>query len=229
MKKLSYKLRHFLIISGVFILSSMLCILCTNKLQFHLILNQQHNAIADIFFKYYTNVGDGAFALVLFPFLLFFGKIKHLFLAIFSCFFGGMLAQFFKRVVFPDSLRPMGFFEQGSLHLVDGVSLHHVHSFPSGHTASAFAFFIFLAFIGQKNKTWQVLCAILAMLVAYSRVYLSQHFISDVVAGTVVGISGFFFAHFTHKKLKIYHLEYKTIEWIRSIWSKRVQILSLPK
>lgn len=226
MKKLSYKLRCFLAVSFIFIFAASLLLLFTDKLELHLFLNQQHSAFADVFFKYYTNVGDGAFALVLLPFLLFFGKMKHLLLACFSCFFGGMLAQLLKRVFFFGAARPKSIFGEESLYIVDGVSLHSVHSFPSGHTASAFAFFIFLAFIGKKSSFWQCICALLAILVAYSRVYLSHHFLVDVVAGALVGITGFYCAYLLHKKLKSYHFERRAIDWVRNMRKKSTQPLS---
>lgn len=229
MKKLSYKLRYFLTLAAFFIIATLLLVRFTDKLQLHLFLNGQNNAFADFFFKYYTHVGDGAFALVLLPFLLFFSKMKHLLLAIFSCFFGGMFAQFCKRVFFYGALRPKGFFQEGVLHIVDGVSPHHINTFPSGHTASGFAFFIFLAFLGKKSPLWQSLCAVLAILVAYSRVYLSHHFLIDVVAGALVGMAGFFCAYATHKKLKSYHWERRTIDWLRFTWAKRAQVLSFSK
>lgn len=229
MKKLLYKLRYFLAITTIFILIALIPVLCINKLDCHLLLNHQCNAVADVFFKYYTNVGDGAFALVLLPFLLFFGKMKHLLLAIFSCLLGGMLAQLLKRTVFYGAPRPIAFFDENMLHVVDGVHLNHVNTFPSGHTASAFAFFIFLAFVGKKSTTWQCLCAILAILAAYSRVYLSHHFLIDVIGGSFTGIFGFLIAYLLHKRIKSYHLERKTLDWFRFAWQNRTRILSLEK
>ena len=44
-----------------------------------------------------------------------------------------------------------------------------------------------LVFLFPDKKN-QVFLFVLAALVAYSRVYLSQHFIEDILAGTVVGI-----------------------------------------
>lgn len=226
MKKLCYKLRYFLATSVIFASIALLLIIFTNKLELHLYLNRQHTAFTDIFFKYYTNVGDGAFALLLLPFCFIFSKIKHLFLAFSSCLIGGMLAQILKRIVFFDALRPKHFFADNVLHIVDGVSLHSTHSFPSGHTASAFAFFIFLAFIGKKSAPWQYLCAFLAILVGYSRVYLSHHFLVDVVAGALVGIIGFYIAYLIHKKLKKYHFEQKIINWLRALRTKSGKALS---
>jgi membrane-associated phospholipid phosphatase len=39
-----------------------------------------------------------------------------------------------------------------------------------------------------KNQLMQIILAVLAALVGYSRMYLSQHFLEDVVAGACLGI-----------------------------------------
>jgi len=66
--------------------------------------------------------------------------------------------------------------------------MHSSHSFPSGHTITAFAFFLALAFF-TKRPAIHFLYFLLAVLVGYSRVYLSQHFAIDVLAGSFVGVS----------------------------------------
>ncbi len=75
------------------------------------------------------------------------------------------------------------------LTLVDGVQVYTgATSFPSGHTMSAFALFTLAALWGSRRAWWQVLCFLLALLVGVSRIYLAQHFLQDVVAGSVPGV-----------------------------------------
>ncbi len=57
-------------------------------------------------------------------------------------------------------------------------------SFPSGHAALAFAAATFLALLNPRRSLW-VLSA--AAIVAWSRVQLGHHFVSDVLVGSVVG------------------------------------------
>jgi len=59
-------------------------------------------------------------------------------------------------------------------------------SFPSGHTAAAFALFSFLAFL-TPNKWLKFFYLVLATMVGISRIYLVQHFLKDVVAGMLLG------------------------------------------
>jgi len=60
-------------------------------------------------------------------------------------------------------------------------------SFPSGHTADAFAFAIAVSLAYPK---WQILLPSLfwASLVGYSRMSLGVHFPSDVAAGALIGV-----------------------------------------
>lgn len=66
-------------------------------------------------------------------------------------------------------------------------------SFPSGHAAVVFAFATVASCITRKRFIFGGLFA-LAILVSISRVALNYHFVSDVVAGAVIGAGvGFLF------------------------------------
>ena len=75
------------------------------------------------------------------------------------------------------------------------------HSFPSGHTAAAFAA-AFALFLCHKRAGSAAL--ILAVLMGFSRLYLFVHFPSDVIAGALLGLSfgfiGYRFAFRRNKK-----------------------------
>ncbi|MGM9680808.1 MAG: phosphatase PAP2 family protein [Eubacteriales bacterium] len=58
-------------------------------------------------------------------------------------------------------------------------------SFPSGHTAASFASCFALFF--KKSKIW-IPAFILAVLIAFSRLYLYVHFPTDILGGIAVGI-----------------------------------------
>jgi len=59
------------------------------------------------------------------------------------------------------------------------------YSFPSGHTAAAFAATSALYF--SRRRLW-IPALVLAVLIAFSRLYLYVHYPTDILAGIVVGI-----------------------------------------
>ena len=61
------------------------------------------------------------------------------------------------------------------------------YSFPSGHTAASFAAVTAL-FMSRKKLLGAISCVI-AILIAFSRMYLYVHFPTDIIGGIVVGVA----------------------------------------
>ncbi|MDR2804603.1 MAG: phosphatase PAP2 family protein [Dysgonamonadaceae bacterium] len=98
-----------------------------------------------------------------------------------------IVTQFAKYILFPGTPRPTLYFEPGALRLIEGVKQLTTESFPSGHTSASFALATFFA-LYWPHKQWHWILALLAFTVSYARVYLSQHFITDVYAGMLLGV-----------------------------------------
>jgi membrane-associated phospholipid phosphatase len=66
-------------------------------------------------------------------------------------------------------------------------------SFPSGHSIAAsvtvFAAVIALAPAGRRRVAWGLAGAVFALLMALTRAYLGAHWLSDAIAGLLVGTS----------------------------------------
>jgi len=75
------------------------------------------------------------------------------------------------------------------IHYVPGVKNWLYDSFPSGHTTVAFAFFFALA-LCTRHRKMSALYFVCALVLGYSRIYLSQHFLKDVFFGSVIGTVG---------------------------------------
>ena len=148
------------------------------------------NNFIDSFFKYVTFLGDGLFAFFVIAVFLF--KNVRVSLYIFLSYFGAaIVSSILKHGVYADIYRPhfvFVYFVRDPFKTIDGVNLMGFNSFPSGHALSAFALFFCLIFI-SKNYLLKVICFCLALLAAYSRVHLFQHWLIDIYVGSIIGIS----------------------------------------
>ncbi len=97
--------------------------------------------------------------------------------------------------------RPALYFEKNhpeiELQPLPGMKLNSAfNSYPSGHTMGAFTLFVTLAYLWPRKYLFGVTCIFLGAGVAFSRIYLGQHFLSDVIAGSMVGTYLASFAYF---------------------------------
>lgn len=201
------EIKYFLGLSFVFILIGIITLTVGNKIPIHLYINNFHTPFFDIVFEYITYLGDGIFAVVLLLIVtILYAKRERLYiflLGLSTLLLTGIFAQFLKRVVFPNAMRPRKFIGDDLLYLIPGLDVHTMNSFPSGHTTAAFALFAFLsAVLFKKSIVFQFLIATTAILIGYSRMYLSQHFLEDVVTGAIIGLLAYLIARLSLNKLK---------------------------
>jgi len=178
------------------------------KNDIHLYLNSfVGNFIFDKFNYFITYLGDGNVAVVILLLLLIYNVRIGVYCTV-TFIIASLFSVSLKHFLFDDVNRPtfvFRYFEHLELKLVDGVQTYIHNSFPSGHATQAFAIFISLGFC-LPDKKLKISLLILATLTAYSRVYLSQHWLQDITAGSVVGFlfsTLFYFLIYQHKKMAL--------------------------
>lgn len=160
------------------------------KEEIYIFLNGFHNNLMDRVMRAWTFLGDGIFVLVII-FLFLWIRLRISILLLAGYLLSGGMVQLLKRTLFRGYPRPVKYFElQGidyDFQLVPGIDIHMWNTFPSGHTASAFGLFLGISLF-LKPGSLQFLCLLLAAGVAWSRIYLSEHFLTDVTGGAIIGI-----------------------------------------
>lgn len=171
----------------IFIVFGGLLLAIRSKADIHITFNAFHTSFFDTLFLYVTYLGDGTMALLVTVMLLAV-KYRYALIVGVSNILASTITQVLKQTVFADTLRPKKYFEgMHDLYFVPEVENHLYHSFPSGHATCAFSLYLALSLI-VKNKNYKILFFILALMVGYSRIYLSQHFLGDVYVGSIIGV-----------------------------------------
>jgi len=186
---------------SIFLVGASLFLFVQGKANSFLLINNFHNQWLDSFFSKFTFLGDGIFALILSLLFLIFKKKKASFLTLITFVFSGLVAQLIKNIA--HNPRPKLFFKPDVyVHFIDGVTVSNNFSFPSGHTTTAFAVVTLIVLIAEK-KIIQLPLLLIAILIGYSRIYLGQHFLLDVIAGAFIGaISALITVYFAEKWTK---------------------------
>jgi len=179
--------RFFLILYWSLILAGLALWLTFTSPTIVLAINAHQNPLLTTLLSYYTHIGDGLFCIALIV-LLFFINRKTALVSL-SCFlvssgFAQLVKNYYGTVP-----RPANYFSiiHVPFQVPAGVIALQWQSFPSGHTVSAFTMALLL--VALSKKRWiHILLLLAAMAVAFSRMYLGQHFYRDVYVGMVLGI-----------------------------------------
>ena len=185
-KDVLYQIRFFFIPFLVVICACLAIKLTFTREEIYFAVNTHNYPWADALAPYMTDLGNGWTTIALSAILLLFNYGKALFMAI-AYAVTSITAQIIKHIF--DAPRPSLYFQSqlSHIHFVQGVNMLRLHSFPSGHTVTAFSTTVLITY-WCKNKLWGFPLLLVAILVGYSRMYLSEHFFEDVTAGSVIGV-----------------------------------------
>ena len=151
------------------------------------LFNTDGGAFLDQFFKWATWSAEGW---VWIPFLSVVVVLlkKDFKLIILNFLLSTLITQIPKNFIWDKVSRPIASgIPLNDIHTVPGVVMHSWNSFPSGHTATAFTLFLLTIYLFPTKWIFAI-GAIFAMICAYSRVYLGQHFPMDLGGGMLVAV-----------------------------------------
>lgn len=188
--KIIYRNSYFYSVNSLLFIVPIALLCFSSQSQSFIWLNQTHTKLFTFIFELTTFLGDGlfiiAFSLVL---LLFPKKYKKLSVIILLSYISsGLFCQILKNLTHLP--RPLTYFQlQNSQYYIDTFANSRIGytSFPSGHTASFFAFATVIATF-YKQKSVCIAMIIMSFMVGFSRIYLGHHFLIDVVFGAIIGI-----------------------------------------
>jgi membrane-associated phospholipid phosphatase len=189
MKQLIINNRYFLLPYLLYLAVFLVFAFSYTKTEMHIWANQIHSPFFDLFFSYATHLGDGTMIAILFVVFLFV-KYRYAIAFLIGSLLTSGVVHLFKKLLLEEVYRPSKYFElyeTFQLHIIEGVTMRSLQSFPSGHTSTAFNVFLMLALI-SKNHYLKLALFAMALIVAYSRVYLSQHFFIDLAAGSLIAV-----------------------------------------
>ncbi len=187
MKKFFSDNKYFFIPYLLFLVVGGILVFTLEKGSEILYFNALHNPFADQLFKWLSYLAEWPMVVLMLLIAARFSYGKGLIL-ILNNLVVLLEVQVLKKLVFATQIRPSLFFEgKASLNFIEGVDIQRYHSFPSGHTAGAFAFCLMLSLL-LRDKHWSIVFFALALLVGISRIYLLQHFMRDVYAGSLVAV-----------------------------------------
>jgi membrane-associated phospholipid phosphatase len=144
-------------------------------------LNSWATVLPDVIWSCWTILGDTWMVLTLLALCLWWQPQALLGFAL-AVPLGGAVSRLTK--VLTQMPRPAGAMEPNQFHIVGPVL--EFHSFPSGHTLSAFAL-LAVVLAGRRWGMWGWAGLILAMGVGFSRMAVGAHWPADVLAGAALG------------------------------------------
>lgn len=169
-------------------------------MQIMLFLGRLHTSYLDSFFYYYTTYGNYVLAALYGVYLLLLRNKEELrrwapviIVAYASWFLSGRFVFALKNIF----MRKRPLYEIPSLPTPCGEVGG--YSFPSGHSQSAWAL-LTPVYLETKNRLLRVALLVFGVLMSFSRVYCSVHYVTDVIWGAYIGYMFSSLLYWTYRK-----------------------------
>lgn len=146
-------------------------------------VQELHTPLLNNIMIFFTKIGDaGLFWLVVGLIFLFIKKYRRVGIVLYL---SQLLTVIVTTILKETIERPRPFTTLADLHPL--VAHPTSFSFPSGHSSAAFAGAVI---VGYYIKKWIIPAYGVAVLIAFSRLYVGVHYPSDIIVGSIIGILG---------------------------------------
>ncbi len=182
--------KAFFIIHALLFFVGLFPLVRFEKVDLSLAINSFHRPWLDQFFRYVTYLGSIQFFIVFMVALAMMKQNARVLLGgVISFISVSVVIQAIRKFTFFDQWRPVTSISADvQMHLVEGIIHKTYWSFPSGHAGTIFAAACLVHLLVPQKPLWlsiSLLCV--SCVVAFSRVYLCQHFYRDVYVGALIG------------------------------------------
>lgn len=183
-----FNIRVFLIITAFYLIALSLVLIIWGYQKSFLVLNGHLTPWLDWPMFIITHLGDSMILASLLSLIFVRKQPDTVLTMIVIVIITGLFGQVLKVTLFDGWDRPLKIFNESAVvHAMDNYRLFH-NSFPSGHSITAMSAFTALMWCLNPRASYQILAALTAILITYSRIYLGVHFPGDVLAGSLSGI-----------------------------------------
>jgi undecaprenyl-diphosphatase len=184
----SKRLKVFLITQSVFLIVGLVMLALWGYEQSFLYLNHLRLPWLDRLMPHYTHLGDG-FIITTLLIMSLIAKDRAMVLSVIvAMLIIAALLPILKQLIFAGWMRPAKTFPADQFFFLS-LGQERYFSFPSGHSAAAAAMTSLICIAAEKQKAWWgMVWALLAVSIAWSRIYIGAHFLGDTVAGLMLGL-----------------------------------------
>jgi membrane-associated phospholipid phosphatase len=186
----TYYNRYFIIPFILWIITGGIALIFFDKEILFTTVNTHHSPQLDIVMYVVTHLGEGAIIALVLILLLGVSYLRNWWYFI-AAVLTNILPTAFIQIIKGSyyAPRPLKYFNNAEwIHTLPHWQRLMERSFPSGHSCGAFCLFCFLSFLlPSRYRVWGLVFFVLALTVAYSRIYLAAHFFLDVYVGSIIG------------------------------------------